>query len=1324
MKKFLFVLLLMLLAINVTKAGQMLAYKVTQETDDMEEYVADGTVDSGSTDLEICLEKPDKTDQKPQIIGIRFQNVQIPASAVIENAYIQFTCDEPDKNWDPFDVTISGIAQSNTDTFSNTVINTISSRPLTQANVTWSGIPQWTEEHEAGTDQQTPNLAAIIQEIIDQNDWQAGNALAFVIKGTGTRTVESYEGSLDHGQPELAPKLVIVLSSKLQFPVAADSDDMEEYVTDGTVDVGSTDLEVCLEKPDKADQKPQIIGIRFQNVQIPAGAVIENAYIQFTCDEPDKNWDPFDVKISGIAQSNTDTFSNTESNTISSRPLTQTSVTWSGIPQWTTEHEAGTDQQTPNLTAIIQELISQNGWQSGNAIAFVIKGTGTRTVESYEGSLDHGQPELAPKLVIVLSPEMQIPVAADSDDMEEYVADGTVDSDSTDLEICLEKPDKTDQKPQIIGIRFQNVQIPAGTIVEDAYIQFTCDEPDKNWDPFDVTISGIAQSNTDTFSNTVLNTISSRPLTQTNVTWSGIPQWTTEHEAGPDQQTPNLAAIIQEIINENGWQSGNALAFVIKGTGTRTVESYEGSLEHVLPELAPQLVIKLWAEDNESIKRIRLSWTDDPATTMTIGWDQIKGSDPVVYYGTEDFGTDTSKYPLFKLPDFAEDHLDMNTYMVHLTGLIPDTAYYFVIEDNINTSERIWFRTAPDTPKPFSFISGSDTTPSGPDERKAEQYSNQMVAKVRPLFVLFNGDFIGGSGINGGLWKIWLDDWYDYTKTEDGRMFPIIPLCGNHEDGDFEVLYHIFGTGNTDSNQEKNYTYNAHNIGGNLLRVYSLHSELDDLMDGSFEKETAWLASDLATHQNMTFKVGGWHTPIVPHNSTKPDYDELRAWADLFYIYGFDMGFNGHSHIESITYPISQSNAENSFAGFAVDYENGTMYVGEGGWGSSYRENDDDKPWTLTSGAFQHFEILQVFPDNGATPAHIDIRSVITGIKDETGQNTISMVEDAIPNIEGEDMAIPVGIVLHADPIYGDVVTCPLQPIAGTIPSAGIENLNGIATDWYSINLSWTNAFTTSDNVKGITVQQKIEPYGQWENSVLNLKPDVNSLRLNFLSDDTAYTFRARVWNQFGYSAWSSEVTITTPADNRTQLSFQEGVNSYTGTTDLGIFQARPDDAYGHGPDVSTDGNINTPGENQQAFIGFADLFGSQLSQIPSNAVISSAELRVFTVSNTDESSTVRIHRMLIPWTEDDTWNSLGEGVQTDDIEAVSTPDDIEPGVIKADEYYVWDVTDSLLSWQAGSPNYGWVFTNDGDDGWDFVTSEGLNIDQRPVLTVYYEIAQ
>ena len=53
-------------------------------------------------------------------------------------------------------------------------------------------------------------------------------------------------------------------------------------------------------------------------------------------------------------------------------------------------------------------------------------------------------------------------------------------------------------------------------------------------------------------------------------------------EAGANQRTSNLSAVLQEIINRPGWASGNALALIITGSGKRTAEAFEGARAPVL----------------------------------------------------------------------------------------------------------------------------------------------------------------------------------------------------------------------------------------------------------------------------------------------------------------------------------------------------------------------------------------------------------------------------------------------------------------------------------------------------------------------------------------------------------------------------------------------------------------------------------------------------------------------------------------------------------------------------------------------------------------------
>ena len=43
-------------------------------------------------------------------------------------------------------------------------------------------------------------------------------------------------------------------------------------------------------------------------------------------------------------------------------------------------------------------------------------------------------------------------------------------------------------------------------------------------------------------------------------------------------------------------------------------------------------------QTNSSTNKYRLVWHGDATTEITVVWDQLKGTDPTVCYGTEDFG--------------------------------------------------------------------------------------------------------------------------------------------------------------------------------------------------------------------------------------------------------------------------------------------------------------------------------------------------------------------------------------------------------------------------------------------------------------------------------------------------------------------------------------------------------------------------------------------------------------------------------------------------------------------------------------------------------------
>ncbi len=1097
-----------------------------------------------------------------------------------------------------------------------------------------------------------------------------------------------------------------------EYPVASSTDDAEEGDDGpGAIDIDSSDLELAWDHNDST--RAQTIGIRFESVSIPKDATILDAYIQFACDEGDKNRNPFDVTISGEASDNAATYAAVGYN-ISSRAKTAATVTWQDIPDWTSEHAMGTDQRTPDLTEIIQEILSREGWVSGNSIAFVLEGAGTRTAESFDGAADHGNPVLAPTLVIVLPSEETYRVSSSTDDAEEGDdGPGAIDIDSSDLELAWDHDDPA--RAQTVGIRFSDVTIPKDAQILSAYVQFTCDEDDKNRNPLALTISGEAADDADIFTTDAYN-VSGRTRTATTVAWSSPADWTVEHAAGPDQRTPDISPILQEIIDRDGWMEGNALALIFEGIGTRTAESFDGASDHGDPNLAPELVVVfdgIQATSSPSTGRYRLVWNDDPAATMMIAWDQFRGSNPAVYYGTDDFGQNWESYPASQSPTRIETYRGMNNHFAKLNGLLPDTAYYFVIKDSVGISERMWFKTAPDTPQPFTCIVGGDSKSSGAP-LEAGRNSNRMVAKLRPLFVQYNGDFISGDGTSDFGWQQWFDDWAAQTKSSDGRMYPIVPVHGNHENGDLTVLHKLFDVPYQNGNMANNY-YSL-NIGGDFLHLTLLNTEIEEGGD-----QRTWLEQDLIAHQDYTFKFSGYHKPFHPHTSGKAENEyQYEQWAQLFYDYGMTISFDADSHMHKITFPVRpcESAEPDCFQGFVRDDENGTLFAGEGSWGAWSRDADDDKPWTLSSTKMQQFKWVHLYPATEGEPDRIEIRTVVTGTHGPSGE-LIDHVAITGENTEADVFAVPENITLVDIPFYGTVVHYPFQAVEGNPPVVP-TGLNGIATSYTDIELSWIYVQDPAWPASKLELQRKTGVDGEWLDIFRSIAPEQTSFSQDNLNDGTEYSYRIRARNLFGTSDWSNIAVVATPLDERVRAEFQQGVDGYTGTTVVEISEMHPDVSNNSSDTVTVDRNSNDPnvvGDRYMVLMHFDTIFGP--AAIPADAEISQALLRLRTFNSSN--STIGLYRMLTGWSSVATWNLMIDGVEADDVEAVGVSDDYLAAPKKGN-YHTLDVTDSLLAWQDDTlMNFGWVFISDGSDGWDFCTPLWSIEEQRPLLTVYYE---
>ncbi len=367
-----------------------------------------------------------------------------------------------------------------------------------------------------------------------------------------------------------------------------------------------------------------------------------------------------------------------------------------------------------------------------------------------------------------------------------------------------------------------------------------------------------------------------------------------------------------------------------------------------------------------STEKYRLTWREDPSTTMVIGWNQVRGTNPVVHYGPTDFGTSYSSYPSIKVVDRSVSSKGMNNRYARITGLLPDTAYYFVIKDSEGVSKRYWFKTAPNNPNTrLSIVAGGDSR----NNRTPRQNANKLVAKIRPHAVFFGGDMTSSS--SSSQWKNWMNDW-QLTIGTDGRMIPVVAARGNHESSnDIRDLFDI----PTAAGGE----FYALSFGGNLMRTYTLNTEVTP--GGT---QGTWLANDLAAQSaNHTWAVAQYHRATRPHQSGKSEQnDQYEAWSKPFYANAVQLVMESDSHVVKRTWPIKPSTGSGSDEGFtrADTDPKRAIYVGEGCWGAPLRSANDSKSWTKAAGSFNQFKWLWIDQNK------IELRTVKVDNANSVGQ--------------------------------------------------------------------------------------------------------------------------------------------------------------------------------------------------------------------------------------------------------------------------------------------------------------------------------------------------
>lgn len=331
------------------------------------------------------------------------------------------------------------------------------------------------------------------------------------------------------------------------------------------------------------------------------------------------------------------------------------------------------------------------------------------------------------------------------------------------------------------------------------------------------------------------------------------------------------------------------------------------------------------AAENPAV--LYLTWTGDPATSMTIQWHTSqKRKDSVIFYQKEGLeGWSQQEGGVVKPGRF-----EVLIHTVQLQGLEADTVYQFKIGPNSRVYK---FRTMPNTlNRPVKFAVAGDAY----FYLYLLRRMNQQIAKTDPDFVIVGGDIAYTEGnkspFKGPSWEIkrwgtFLKEWTKAMVASDGRLIPMLVVVGNHDVQSRKkkkpsyLLFHDLFARWADKSSYGVYDF------GDYLSLFLLDTGHIAPIAGM---QRQWLERSLKKRSKMPYKFAAYHFAAYPavyaYNGVGPQ--KIRSeWVPLFEQYGIDVAFEHHNHAYKRTHPLK---------GGKVD-ENGVVYFGDGSWGVAPR---------------------------------------------------------------------------------------------------------------------------------------------------------------------------------------------------------------------------------------------------------------------------------------------------------------------------------------------------------------------------------------------------
>ena len=485
-------------------------------------------------------------------------------------------------------------------------------------------------------------------------------------------------------------------------------------------------------------------------------------------------------------------------------------------------------------------------------------------------------------------------------------------------------------------------------------------------------------------------------------------------------------------------------------------------------------------------------------TGITIRWRTATDHDAILHYGKD----------LTDLSQIASDPTQSTEHSIVLSGLEPDTRYYYSIGDSAGlypSQDNQYFDTHP--------MSGSAATTriwvlgdSGTADEKA--------ASVRSAYTQFN------DGTHSDVWLMLGDNAYDFGTDDEYQaavfdMYPEVlrnsvlwPTLGNHDghtadsSGQSGNYYDIFSlptngeSGGVASGTEAYYSFNY----GNIHFISLDSTDTNRSANGAM---ATWLKDDLAAN-TQEWMIAFWHHP--PYSKGSHDSDSSQRLTDMrenflpiLESHGVDLVLSGHSH----------------------SYERSMLIDGHYGKSDTFAighllDSGDGDP--SGSGAYNKLPgsnngaVYSVAGSSGKKTSNpsLDHPVMISNLA-ELGSMVIDIQGNQLDAIFLDDNAT----VLDSFRIMHRAAPASLPSAPGGL-SATVASAN-------EVKLQWTDNASDEDN---IIVQKSID-MESWID-VATLAVNASSFTDRGLSPDTYY-YRVIARNASGESSPSNTIDVTIP---------------------------------------------------------------------------------------------------------------------------------------------------------------------------------------------------